>query len=282
MEILTLDLDLVIEWVDGFLFDPISAITTRQPDITLSPLFLKKIWRPDIYIDEIVKVKRTSLMNKPLKLKFNPSNGLVSYTTRLTVQLSCDMLYFYYPADTHRCEFTFRSYSYFSKDMELSWLGSGVYLQDPYDPNFDLQVESIDHIKLPQTFRNLTNDTYDGLRFTILARRKLSFHLVQTYLPSIFFIVITWLCFLVPARMVEARIGICMTTLLTLTSMFASVRESTPIVSYVKAIDTWMVFCIFFVFLTLLEFSIFVWLRGRREDAEEKKLQHQRKVCKSH
>ncbi|ODM88034.1 Glycine receptor subunit alphaZ1 [Orchesella cincta] len=60
--------------------------------------------------------------------------------------------------------------------------------------------------------------------------------------------------------------------------MFASVRESTPIVSYVKAIDTWMVFCIFFVFLTLLEFSIFVWLRARREDAEEQKLDHQRKL----
>lgn len=47
---LNLDLDLVIEWVDGFLFDPISAAMTRQADITLNPIFLKKIWRPDIYI----------------------------------------------------------------------------------------------------------------------------------------------------------------------------------------------------------------------------------------
>lgn len=47
--------------------------------------------------------------------------------------------------------------SYFSKDMQLSWLGAGVYLQDPYDPNFDLQVESIDRLKLPQTFRKLTS-----------------------------------------------------------------------------------------------------------------------------
>lgn len=47
--------------------------------------------------------------------------------------------------------------SYFSKDMQLSWIGAGVYLQDPYDPNFDLQVESIDRLKLPQTFRKLTS-----------------------------------------------------------------------------------------------------------------------------
>jgi len=70
----------------------------------------------------------------------------------------------------------------------------------------------------------LLDDTYDGLKFTIMARRKLSFHMVQTYLPSVFLIVITWLCFLIPARMVEARIGISMTTLLTLTAMFSSVR----------------------------------------------------------
>ncbi|CAG7831329.1 unnamed protein product, partial [Allacma fusca] len=88
------------------------------------------------------------------------------------------------------------------------------------------------------------------LSFKILARRKLSYHLVQTYLASTFYIIITCLCFLLPSRMVEARIGISMTTLLTLTSMFASVRESTPIASYVKAIDIWMVGCIFFVFLT--------------------------------
>lgn len=56
--------------------------------------------------------------------------------------------------------------SYFSKDMELSWLGTGVYLQDPYDPNFDLQVESIDRVKLPQTFRKLTSTLHISVSAT--------------------------------------------------------------------------------------------------------------------
>lgn len=88
-----------------------------------------------------------------------------------------------------------------------------------------------------------------------------------------------------------------MTTLLTLTAMFSAVRytsmtpflnvlpskilhflsyysrENTPIVSYVKAIDIWMVYCIFIVFTTLLEFSIFVWLRNYKTSKREKKLQ---------
>lgn len=47
---------------------------------------------------------------------------------------------------------------------------------------------------------------------------------MQTYLLSVLLIAITLLCFLLPASMVEARIGVCMTTLLTLTAMFAAVR----------------------------------------------------------
>jgi len=36
-------------------------------------------------------------------------------------------------------------------------------------------------------------------------------------------------------------------------------RESTPTVSYVKALDIWMVALIFFVFLTLFQFVLLVW-----------------------
>jgi hypothetical protein len=72
--------------------------------------------------------------------------------------------------------------------------------------------------------RLFPGETYRILKFKISVRRKLSYHLIQTYLPSVFFIFITWLSFLVPATMVEARIGISMTTLLTLTSMFSAVR----------------------------------------------------------
>lgn len=64
---------------------------------------------------------------------------------------------------------------------------------------------------------------YSALVFTIKLRRKLSYHLVQTYLPSVLLIFITWLCFLIPSNMVEARIGISLTTVLTLTAMFAAV-----------------------------------------------------------
>lgn len=69
-----------------------------------------------------------------------------------------------------------------------------------------------------------SDETYDTLQFTVFARRKLSYQLVQTYIPSTLYIAITWLCFMIPRKMIEARMAISMTTLLTLTAMFGAVR----------------------------------------------------------
>ncbi len=65
---------------------------------------------------------------------------------------------------------------------------------------------------------------YSGIRFQIQLKRKLSYHLVQTYVPSTLFVIVSWLSFLVPPESVPGRMAICMTTLLTLTAMFSAVR----------------------------------------------------------
>ena len=67
-------------------------------------------------------------------------------------------------------------------------------------------------------------ENFDYLQFTFRARRKMTYHLVQTYFASVFFVLVTWLCFLIPPDMFEVRVGIAMSTLLTLTAMFASIR----------------------------------------------------------
>jgi len=111
---------------------------------------------------------------------------------------------------------------------------------------------------------------YSTLSFSIKMRRNLTYHLVQTYLPSVLLILITWLCFLLPPDMVEVRIGISMTTVLTLTAMFSAVRETSPEVSYTMAVDVWMVFCVFLVFLALVLFTVTYWTRRRLTSLREK------------
>jgi len=58
--------------------------------------------------------------------------------------------------------------------------------------------------------------------------------------------------------------------LLTFFGKFFS-REYTPNVSYVKAIDIWVLTCTALVFLTLFEFAVLVWLRKTIEKNMERK-----------
>ena len=57
-----------------------------------------------------------------------------------------------------------------------------------------------------------------------------------------------------PLSQVTARVGIGMTTLLTLVSMYNGVRKSTPDVSYVTYLDMWMVVCLLCVLSFIIEF----------------------------
>lgn len=50
------------------------------------------------------------------------------------------------------------------------------------------------------------------------------YHLTQTYFPSIIMVTVAWISFFVPSDVVPGRMVLCVTSLLTLVSMFNSVR----------------------------------------------------------
>ena len=52
-----------------------------------------------------------------------------------------------------------------------------------------------------------------------------------------------------------------MTTMLTLASIFGSLTNVTPPISYHTRLDIWMIACIVFVFGTLAEFTLVIFLK---------------------
>ena len=65
---------------------------------------------------------------------------------------------------------------------------------------------------------------YPGLGVKLELKRHLGFHLTQSYMPSTMFVIVGWISFMVPSDAIPGRMVVCVTTLLTLTSMFDSVR----------------------------------------------------------
>ncbi|OXA62392.1 Gamma-aminobutyric acid receptor subunit beta-like [Folsomia candida] len=288
---LLVDADLSLRWLDMRILEYYSDLNWTNPctgkrmeNFILDGDALKLIWKPDIFIDKLASVEKTSILSKLIQLEIitkqendtRDDYGDVVYSARLNLKLRCFMDFTHYPADTQECLYYIRSYSYDNQILLLQWKKSNAYLEDPNDANFDIQLfdveptEKYSRINIEEKFDYYRQGNYSALRFGLKLRRNLSYHIVQTYLPSTLLILITWLCFLIPASMVEARIGISMTTLLTLTAMFASVREQSPKVSYTMAIDIHMVFCIFFVFIVLLLFTSTYWAKRRLTKKEQR------------
>ncbi|OXA44653.1 glycine receptor subunit alphaZ1 [Folsomia candida] len=286
--IIELDTELGITWIDWevwkFFIEDEEAqkkAADGPEEITLDAEFLKQIWKPDIFIEEMESVESTSILTKLVNLRFLVKNpvmpGAITFEARQTFKVRCDMNFEYYPADIQVCPMNIRSYSYTQEQLFVLWNPSqSVFLDQTEDSNYDFQVSDVEPGgRLYEMFTKsqapcCQHRNYSTLSFNLQMRRNINYHFVQTCLPSILLILITWLCFLLPPDMVEVRIGISMTTLLTLTAMFGAVREQSPQVSYTMAIDIWMVFCMFLLFLALVLFTFIYWLRRKsREDAEK-------------
>jgi hypothetical protein len=95
----------------------------------------------------------------------------------------------------------------------------------------------------------------------LVLTRKITYHLFRTYLPSGLFVIIGWFSLFIPLDHVPGRVTMGMTTLLTLAAMFSAIATTTPRVSYSSKLDVWMVFCVIFVFGTLMEFSLLIFLQ---------------------
>ena len=93
-----------------------------------------------------------------------------------------------------------------------------------------------------------------------MLRRDLAFHMIQTYIPSVLIVVLSWVSFWLSYDAVPARISLGVLTVLTMTTMASGMAPHLPRVSYVKAMDVWLSTCQFFVFAALIEFAFVNWL----------------------
>src|SRR2546423_1316504 len=69
-------------------------------------------------------------------------------------------------------------------------------------------------------------------------------------------VIMSWISFWIKPEAVPARVTLCVTSLLTLSTQHAQSQKSLPPVSYIKAIDIFMSSCTIFVFASLMEYAL--------------------------
>lgn len=221
-------------------------------ELTLAGDFAEKIWVPDTFFanDKHSFLHEVTEKNKMIRLS---SDGSIAYGMRFTTTLACMMDLHYYPLDSQNCTVEIESYGYTVKDVLMAWRSPipVVGVESAELPQFTiLKYETTDRIE------ELATGTYQRLSLSFELKRNIGYFLFQTYMPSILIVALSWVSFWINHEATSARVALGITTVLTMTTISTGVRASLPRISYVKAIDIYLVMCFFFVFAALLEYAV--------------------------
>lgn len=78
-------------------------------------------------------------------------------------------------------------------------------------------------------------------------------------------VVISWVPFWLDQDDNHARVGLGVTTVLTMTTLTTSTNASLPKISYIKAIDVYLFVCFLMVFLSLIEYATVGFFESKRQ-----------------
>lgn len=79
-----------------------------------------------------------------------------------------------------------------------------------------------------------SSGNFSSLKVSFDLRRQNGYHVLQTYIPTILIVVISWVSFWLDPNAIPGRVSLGVTTLLTLTTLASGIRAQLPPVSYVK------------------------------------------------
>ncbi|KAI8488261.1 Glycine receptor subunit alpha-3 [Branchiostoma belcheri] len=166
---------------------------------------------------------------------------------------------------------------YTTKDLMFTWAANdSVQLSD----DVELPQFVIDGIKTTTCTKVYSTGSYTCIQATFNLARQMGYYLIQTYIPSLLYVILSWVSFWINMEAAPARVGLGITTVLTMTAQSSGTTSSLPKVSYVKAIDIWMAVCLLFVFSALLEFAAVNFLSRMDKEIQRKKQRKNRRPVK--
>ncbi|GFS86230.1 gamma-aminobutyric acid receptor subunit beta-like [Nephila pilipes] len=226
------------------------AFSSETYELTLSGDFAAKIWVPDTFFanDKNSFLHDVTEKNKMVRLS---SDGRIKYGMRFTTTLACMMDLHYYPLDSQNCTLEIESYGYTVEDVVMYWMKEAVVGVD----KAELSQFTILNFETTDREEALASGTYQRLSLSFELKRNVGYFIFQTYLPCILIVMLSWVSFWINHEATSARVALGITTVLTMTTISTGVRSSLPRISYVKAIDIYLVMCFVFVFAALLEYA---------------------------
>ncbi|NXI07441.1 GBRG3 protein, partial [Irena cyanogastra] len=236
--------------------------------LTLNSNMVGLIWIPDT-IFRNSKTAEAHWITTPNQLLRIWNDGKILYTLRLTINAECQLQLHNFPMDEHSCPLIFSSYGYPKEEMIYRWRKNSVEAADQKS----WRLYQFDFMGLRNTSEIVKTSAGDYVVMTIYfdLSRRMGYFTIQTYIPCILTVVLSWVSFWIKKDATPARTALGITTVLTMTTLSTIARKSLPRVSYVTAMDLFVTVCFLFVFAALMEYATLNYYSSCRKPSCTKK-----------
>lgn len=120
-----------------------------------------------------------------------------------------------------------------------------------------MTLNQFDLMSIP--FKNYTYNRREGdfsvLHVSFHLKRHTGYFLIQVYVPCILIVVLSWVSFWIHREATSDRVGLCITAVLTLSTISLDSRTDLPKVKYATALDWFLLMSFLYCIATLLEFA---------------------------
>nr|VZI34219.1 unnamed protein product [Spirometra erinaceieuropaei] len=253
-------------WIDPRLSWNTTAGFRNYTQPLVAPRLKEMLWLPDLFFrnGKDGYLHKMTLPNYLLRVY---PDGSVLYSQKITMRFACQMDLQTFPMDTQRCDINIGSYGYTLSELKFVWRETAA-VELP-------EKLQISEFNTPKNFTTLdctsVANTSTGAYTCLLAKftlqRQLGSYLVTTYIPNILIIMVSFLSFWVNVDAAPARVPLGLLSLLGLLTQASSMTTSLPRVSYIKALDLWLIFSIIFVICVLVEYAFAITMLRRKRKA---------------
>ncbi|XP_028398238.1 gamma-aminobutyric acid receptor subunit beta-like [Dendronephthya gigantea] len=242
---------LVQRWTDSRLKNVVKTPTVvTGKDINL-------FWIPDTYC---VNARQSDLMmtdehtHSMIKLD---ELGRLTYSRGAYLKTSCLMDLRDFPMDHQKCSVHFSSYGYSVKSVLYTWNDEGKVSTS------STLIRELAQFVLSTSSSSTRNVIYYSGNFTVLTatfefKRRVGYYLLQVYLPCAILVMLSWIAFWMDKCDTGNRLTVGVTTILTIMFLLSYGNSSVPKMSYVKAMDIYLLSSFAFIFFSLIE-SVLCW-----------------------
>ncbi|KAG8198285.1 hypothetical protein JTE90_021539 [Oedothorax gibbosus] len=213
---------------------------------------LERIWIPDLFFSNEDTGHFHNMITPNNLIRIFP-DGTVLYSTRISLSLFCPMSLRNYPLDDQILSIKAASYGYTTADIVFKWKeGDPVQVtKNLHLPKFTLTAYYTDYC----TSKTNTGE-YSCIKIDMAFSRNTFYYLESAYMPTATLVILSWVVFWLNPRSSNVRMGIWIAVLISTIMITTSINAKSPEVSYTKALDVWMGFCVIFILCVLLELCL--------------------------